>query len=106
MLKSNYVTIVMCRYLPVSGTIIVAKVSADWWITIFIYISEINNTQRDNTKDIGVVILKYNLIEYSNNYSKMSGSLLRYYRDQLDLNSTVVPDSFSGNSTWFKFKQK
>ena len=36
----------------------------------------------------------------------MSGRLLRYYRDQLDLNSTVVPDSFSGNSAWFKSKQK
>ena len=99
-------TIVMCRYLPVSETIIVAEVSAGWWITIFIYISEIKNTQRDNTKDIGLVILKYSLIEYSNNYSKMSGRLLRYYRDQLDLNSTVVPDSFPGNSAWFKSKQK
>ena len=36
----------------------------------------------------------------------MSGRLLRYYRDQVDLNSTVVPDSFSGNSAWFKSKQK
>ena len=39
------------------------------------YISEINNTQVDNAKDIDIVMPMYNLIEYSNNYSKISGSL-------------------------------
>ena len=34
------------------------------------YISEINNTQTDNAKYIDVVMPMYNLIEYSNNYSK------------------------------------
>ena len=38
-------------------------------------ISEINNTQIDNAKDIDLVMLMYNLIEYSNNYSKTSESL-------------------------------
>ena len=33
-------------------------------------ISEINNTQIDNAKDIDVVIPMYHLIEYSDNYSK------------------------------------
>ena len=33
-------------------------------------ISEINNTQEDNTKDIDVAMPMYNLIEYSINYSK------------------------------------
>ena len=32
--------------------------------------NEINNTQVDNAKDIDVVIPMYNLIEYSDNYSK------------------------------------
>ena len=41
-------------------------------------ISEINNTQIDNTKDIEVLMLIYNLIEYSDNYSKTSGSLWQY----------------------------
>ena len=31
-------------------------------------ISEINNTQIDNCKDIDIVILLYNLLEYSDNY--------------------------------------
>ena len=38
-------------------------------------ISEINITQVDNTKDIDIVMPMYNLIEYSDNYSKTSGSL-------------------------------
>ena len=37
-------------------------------------ISEINNTQIDNAKGINVVMLMYNLIECSDNYSKKSGS--------------------------------
>ena len=45
------------------------------------YISEINNTQIDNTKDIDVVISLYNLIEYSDNYSKTSESLSQYCKD-------------------------
>ena len=41
-------------------------------------ISEINNTQIDNAKYIDVVMPMYNLIEYSDNYSKTSGSLWKY----------------------------
>ena len=33
-------------------------------------ISEINNTQVDNAKDIDIVMPMYNLIEYSDNYAK------------------------------------
>ena len=38
-------------------------------------ISEINNTQIDNAKDIGIVMLMYNLTEYRDNYAKTTGSL-------------------------------
>ena len=38
-------------------------------------ITEINNTQIDNAKDIDIVMPIYNLIEYSDNYAKTSGSL-------------------------------
>ena len=38
-------------------------------------IGEINNTQVDNAKDIDIVMPLYNLIEYSDNYAKTSGSL-------------------------------
>ena len=44
-------------------------------------ISRINNTDIDNAHDIGIVMPMYNLIEYSDNYSKTSGSLWQYYKD-------------------------
>ena len=59
-------------------------------------ISEINNTQVDNTKDIDIVMPMYNLIEYSDNYAKTSGSLWQYYRDE--------PNNVLANSKSFKFK--
>ena len=39
-------------------------------------ISEINNAQVYSAKDIDIVMSLCNLIEYSDNYSKTSGSLL------------------------------
>ena len=42
------------------------------------YISEVNNTQIDNAKDIDIVMSMYNLIEYSDYYSKTSGILWHY----------------------------
>ena len=45
-------------------------------------ISEINNTQIGNAKDIDIVMPMYNLIEYSDNYAKTSGRLWQYYRDE------------------------
>ena len=68
--------------------------------------SEINNKQIDNAKDIDVVMPMYNLIEYSNNYSKISGSLLHYYRDNPASNDAAVPDNFPGNRALFKYQQK
>ena len=38
-------------------------------------ISRINGTDIDNAQDIDIVIPMYNLIEYSDNFSKTSGSL-------------------------------
>ena len=55
-------------------------------------ISEINNTQVDNAKGIDIVIPIYNLIEYSDNYSKTSGSLWQYCKDipAVDNNNAIV----------------
>ena len=38
-------------------------------------ISKINNTQIDNAEYIDIVMPTYNLIEYSDNYSKTSGTM-------------------------------
>ena len=51
-------------------------------------ISRINNTDIDNAEDINIVMLMYNLIEYSDNYSEISGSLWQYYKDDLNDNIT------------------
>ena len=45
-------------------------------------ISKINRTLIDNAKDLDVAKPKYNLLEYSKNYSKTAGSLRNYYRDE------------------------
>ena len=49
-------------------------------------ISQINNTQIDNAKDIDIVMPMYSLIEYSDNYAKTTGSLWQYCKDyQLEM---------------------
>ena len=45
-------------------------------------ISKINNTLIDNAEYLDVVMPMYNLIEYSKNYRKATGSLWNYYRDE------------------------
>ena len=52
------------------------------------YSSETDNSQLDNSKDLDVVRSMYNLIEYSDNYSKTFGSLWQYYRDESNANLT------------------
>ena len=51
-------------------------------------ISRINNTDIDNAQNIDIVMPMYNLIEYSDNYSKTSGSLWQYHKD--DPNDNIV----------------
>ena len=51
-------------------------------------ISRINNTDIDNAHDIDIVMPMYNLIENSDNYSKTSGSLWQYYKDDPNDNLT------------------
>ena len=67
-------------------------------------ISKINNTQVDNAKDIDIVMPMYNLLEYSDNYSKTFGSLWQYCKDIpavnnngdiVDFNGTNATDSFN-----------
>ena len=44
--------------------------------------SIINGTTIDNAKDLDDVMPMYNLLEYSKNYQKTTGSLWNYYRDE------------------------
>ena len=45
-------------------------------------ILKINNELVENAEDLDIVMPMYNLLEYSKNYEKMSGSLFNYYRDE------------------------
>ena len=60
-------------------------------------ISKINGVQNDNAEDLDVVMPMYNLLEYSKNYRKTTGSLWNYYRDE-------PSDPLSSNFESFKYK--
>ena len=45
-------------------------------------ISKINGELVENAEDLDIVMPMYNLLEYSKNYEKTSGSLFNYYRDE------------------------
>ena len=49
------------------------------------YICRTNNTQVDDAENIDAVIPMYHLIEYSDNYSKISRILWQYCRDEMAL---------------------
>ena len=45
-------------------------------------ISKVNGVKIDNAEELDVVMPVYNLLEYSKNYTKTTGSLWNYYRDE------------------------
>ena len=71
-------------------------------------ITEINNAQVDDAQKIDVVMPMYNLIEYSDAYSKTLGSLWQYYRDEpaVNNNGKIIDFTVDNNSASFKFKQQ
>ena len=60
-------------------------------------ILKIDCTKIDNAEDLDVVMPMYNLIEYSKNYRKTTGSLWNYYKDE-------ARDTLSSDSKSFKYK--
>ena len=69
-------------------------------------ISEINNTQIDNAKDIDIVMPMYNLIECSDNYAKTTGSLWQYCKDIPARNTNDIAFDANNLTDSFKFKTK
>ena len=71
-------------------------------------ISKINNTQIHNAEYTDVVMPMYNLIEYSNNYSKTSGSLCQYCKEIPDVNDNDSIVDFNGANAIdsYNFKTK
>ena len=121
MLRSN-----LCdysdAYVLVKGNIAVNNTAADGAITnntnkkvIFKNcapftkcISKINNTQIDNAEYIDSVITMYNLTEYSDNYSKTSGSLWQYCKEiqAIDNNGDIADFNEANATDSFNFKTK
>ena len=60
-----------------------------------------NNTLIENSEDLDIIMLMYNLLEYSQNYSMTSGSLWNYYRDEIN---NIKDNASDGKS--FKYKTK
>ena len=53
-------------------------------------ISKSNNELVENAEDLDILMPMYNLLEYSKNYEKTSGSLFNYYRDEP--NNLIIGD--------------
>ena len=99
-------------YILVKGTATVPNTAAanngDKKVLFKDCISEINNAQINNPKDIDVVMPMYNLIEYSDNYSEISEDLWQYCRDKPYVNNNCVVIAFNAGSAndSFKFTEK
>ena len=62
-------------------------------------ISKISDVKIDNTEDVDVVMPMCNLLEYSKNYRKATGSLWNYCKDE-------PSNPLSSNSESFKYKTR
>ena len=60
-------------------------------------ISKLNDVKTDNAEDLDVVMPVYNLLEYSKDYRKTTGTLWNCYKDK-------PSNPLSSNSESFKYK--
>ena len=71
-------------------------------------IARINGELMEDADDLDVVMPMYNLLEYSKNYKKTTGSFYNYYRDEL--NDDADLNNFANNnvvsSSAFQYKSK
>ena len=74
---------------------------------------KINNTFLDNTEDLDIIIPIYNLLKYTKNYSKTTGTLWNYYRDEINdgLNENNASNNRTNNnktitSKYFEYKTR
>ena len=86
-------------YIAVNGKIVVSHPDDDAYDKKLAFknnalfnscITKINNTLIDIAEDLDIVMLMYNLIEYSKNYRKTTGSLWNHYRNEPNSGSDGV----------------
>ena len=76
------------------------------------WISKISNTFIDNAENLDIVILMYNLLQYSDNYSMTSGRFWNYYRDEVNDSADEIAPNRRINkcrtttNKFFKYKTK
>ena len=66
------------------------------------FVSKISGALIDNTKDLDIMMPMYNLIKYSKNYSKTSGSLWNYCSDEIGDKNNDNPNKNIIKSNSFK----
>ena len=69
-------------------------------------ISKINGKLVENAEDLDIVMPMYNLLEYSKNYQKISGSLFNYCRDEPNSTNIGNVNISIRNSESFDYKTK
>ena len=71
-------------------------------------ITRINGKLIEDADDLDIVMSMYNLLEYSKNYRKTTGSLYNYYRDELsdDTDDNNSDNMKVVNSNTFNYKNK
>ena len=68
-------------------------------------ITHTNDDYVDNTENLDIIMLMYNLIEYGNNYSETSGSLWQFKRNEFYINNAENPANVT-TVNWASFKYK
>ena len=68
-------------------------------------ISKINGVLMENGEDIDVAMPVYNLLEYSKNYTKRTGSLWNYYSNEPNIFGDDYHANPITNSKSFEYKQ-
>ena len=68
--------------------------------------SLINNRRVYNTKDFDAVMPRYSFIEYSDNFSKKSGSSCQHCRDKLALKDSGIIIDFANIYATLNLKRK
>ena len=71
-------------------------------------ITRINGELIEDAENLDIVMPMYNLLEYSKNYRKNTGSSYNYYRDELDDDADLNnhPNNNVVSSSAFKYKSK
>ena len=67
-------------------------------------ISKINGILIDNAEDLDIVMSMYNLLEYSKNYRKTTGSLFNYYRNEPNSGAVGIIHYSIKDSESFNYK--